>query len=154
MAREPAARNGHAVFPAEQVSAAEYADGSIETDDPADLDMFALEAPPVGEPEGDRRTWHPPTLGLQCVEASTWEEYVAALRKLAWLYNWHLPVLPFAHARTQHFLDTVDFDWPDLAAPSRAGVGAGAVQPEDLVALGLVSRADDGTTPPTGTGMG
>jgi len=118
-----------------QVEAAGYESGILPRDE---LGGLSVEAPPVGEPDGALESWHAPRLARECVRTGSPAAYVDTLRQLAWLYNWHLPVFPIAHGHIQHFFDTANWEWPDLGSESYDGVGVAQLQPEDLVALGLV----------------
>lgn len=123
------------VVPMDQIEAADYEAGTgVLT---GGIDAFTIEAPPVGEPDGPLRSWSAPRLARTCARAGSREEYVETLETLAWLYNWHLPVLPIANAAQQHFVNVADWDWTDFDYPT-TGVGVDRLQPADLVALGRI----------------
>jgi ABC-type oligopeptide transport system substrate-binding subunit len=127
------------IFPADQVREASYDGRTLSPRTPEDLDAFTLEAPPLGEPDGPLRTWHAPRLSWECSRASTVDEYAEKLRQLAWLYNWHLPVIPIANGSIQHFVAVDRLEWPVGDPEPFPGVGVSEFQPEDAAALGAVT---------------
>lgn len=133
--RESVARE-HGIYPFAEIEAADYdVDGYLRDG----IDEFTIEAPPIGEPEGDLQRWDAARLARECGAAGSEEAYVDLLRTLAWLYNWHLPVLPVANGYAMHFMNVERWDWPDLSADRFDGAGIGRFQMEDLLGLGFVT---------------
>lgn len=130
------------MFPAEQIDAAEYHPRSGKLI--GGVDAFTIDAPPIGEPDGPLETWEVVRLATECITAPTESIYKDRMRTLAWLYNWHLPVLPLTNAYHQHFVNTAEWEWgqwPDQTT----GIGVDRLQPEDLLGLGGIRSKN----PPT-----
>jgi len=82
---------------------------------------FTLSAPPVGDPDTDERVDYPVVymdlLLDRGVPAAKRREYV---QTLAWVFNWRLPMLPYARTQNLAFQNHADWDAPtDEAAWNR-----------------------------------
>lgn len=138
--RKSWAKNIFRVFPEEQIKETEYLDSGLLTPEtPEGYGKYSLKAPPVGEPNGELKTWKAPKIAFSAMTMSDDDRYQEALRKLAWLYNWHMPVLPIAGGQTQHFLDTGHWNWPSSDSTDWELAGN---QPEYLVPFGRFVQAD------------
>jgi ABC-type transport system substrate-binding protein len=134
---EERARNWFRVYPTEQIDAIEWApNGDIATNRPPSWSPFTIEAPPVGEPDGELQEYQTSSISMRVRFPSSVEQFREDLKKATWVLNWHMPVFPIANARAQHFLDTAHWLWPDQDSSEWNGVGIAQYQPENLVAFG------------------
>ena len=80
---------------------------------PEQTTSFTLSAPPVGRPESDERIDYPVVymdlLLDQGIVRSRRREY---LTKLAWVFNWRLPMLPYAQTVNLAFQNHGDWEAP------------------------------------------
>lgn len=137
------AENHFRMYPEEQVESANYAESGIIT--PATdegFEPYSIQAPPVGEPDGELQTYRSAVLAWNAYRSKSQQEYKESLRKCAWLYNWFVPAFPIANGRTQHFVDTAHWRWPDASSEIWNGIGVQELQPEQLVGLGKYVSAD------------
>jgi len=72
-----------------------------------------VEAPPVGEPDGSLQTYNRDDLLSNAREATNQEAFTEAIRELAWVNNYTLPVIQNIHETQQYFFNTETFDWAD-----------------------------------------
>jgi hypothetical protein len=148
MVLEPWARKLFRVFPKEQVDAVNYADIGIISPKEGQSQLenvspCTIEAPPIGEPDGELQTYHPPKLSLIAMGSNDPDIAQEAYRKLAWVYNYDMPIIPIANARTQHFLDSGHWHWP--GADSNTWQVAGNI-PEHLLSYGRFLQANPNNT--------
>ncbi|WP_459190699.1 ABC transporter substrate-binding protein [Halosimplex sp. J119] len=74
---------------------------------------FTLEAPPVGEPDGEMQeypVWFYDTQLGQNLDEETRAEYQ---RKLCWVFNYRLPIAPFVQSFEMAFQDTANWTAPE-----------------------------------------
>jgi peptide/nickel transport system substrate-binding protein len=70
------------------------------------------EAPPVGEPDGERQSYDPnEILSKLATKVSTSKEK-KLMRQLAWMYNYNLPCLPIQEKLDQAWYDTKGWEFP------------------------------------------
>ena len=85
----------------------------IEGFTPEQTRTFTVSAPPLGEPESDQRVDYPVVyMGLmleRSLDEATRREYV---QKLAWAFNWTLPILPLLQTYNLAFLHTDEWAAP------------------------------------------
>jgi peptide/nickel transport system substrate-binding protein len=71
-----------------------------------------VEAPPVGEPNGDLVTYDAKQMVESLLTLNTQEELAHVVRKLVWVWNYTLPVMPMINQGTRRFANTSRWDWP------------------------------------------
>ncbi|MFB6201025.1 MAG: ABC transporter substrate-binding protein, partial [Halorhabdus sp.] len=90
------------------------------------LKGLTVQAPPIGEPEGELKTWEPPHLTqLAVIQSTDKENYIKWSRQLVWIINWLLPIIPIARGGKQHFLDTGHWNWPATDSEIGGSLGVG-----------------------------
>ncbi|MFB6201575.1 MAG: ABC transporter substrate-binding protein, partial [Halorhabdus sp.] len=137
------AENWWRAYPQEQIEEVAWNNGGRpETNRPSTWRPYKIQAPPVGQPNGELRTYHPAETSMQFMEPRSQETYREQLKTLAWLYNWYMPLFPVANGQTQHFIDTAHWLWPDTDAPEWDGVGIDVHQPENVVSFGKFVHAN------------
>lgn len=103
-------------------------------------DYFTIEAPPVGEPDGELQeydtAWAAMMLdwGLK-LEDNSYEEL---LKELAWIYNWYVPEFPINQEKGQKFHNTRDW----IVPPSDSKMWYRG--PKSLINSGHISANPDG----------
>lgn len=74
--------------------------------------VFTIQAPPVGQPDGPLKEYHPAALGL-FVHTNPPKEELRRRGKIGmWLANWFLPTIPINKRYIQHFIDDAHWLWP------------------------------------------
>jgi ABC-type transport system substrate-binding protein len=131
------------VFPQEQVEQADYLDNGLWNAWGEQEKLFKVEAPEVGDWNGPLKEWSPVHIGINARSTSVAEKRKEELRKLAWIVNWHIPVLPLTQQRQQQVIDTGHWLWPDADDAGYENVGVDLLQPEHLIANGHVSADPD-----------
>lgn len=58
------------------------------------VEPFTVDAPPVGDPSGDLREYPAASLSMRLPSLADEDDYREAIRTLAWLVNYDLPILP------------------------------------------------------------
>lgn len=74
--------------------------------------VFTISAPPIGEPDGALREYHPSKLSLFLVSNPPEAEFDRRVRVGLWLANWYLPTIPINRTLQQHFIDDANWRWP------------------------------------------
>jgi len=71
-----------------------------------------VEAPPVGERDGSLQTYVISDLLNNALTAPDQDTFVEAIRELAWVSNYTLPVQQLTHLKFQFMYNTDTFEWP------------------------------------------
>jgi peptide/nickel transport system substrate-binding protein len=71
-----------------------------------------VQAPPVGEPDGDLITHEPRRLIDQLLTASSSEELASIVRPLIWIHNYTLPTIPMMFGAQRRFANVERWNWP------------------------------------------
>jgi len=87
-----------------------------------------VEAPPVGEPDGSLQTYVIQDALNEALRAPSEEAFTKALRKLAWIQNQTLPVIPLVTGTGATLFNKNRFEWPSGVDPYwwQAGPGQDA----------------------------
>lgn len=105
--------------------------------------VFTVEAPPVGEPNGELQTYHPASMSLSVYTNPPVQEYKERLKKELWLANWYLPTIPIAKELEQHFYDDAHWLWPRDTVDWNAYVEGKPKMRGGFFAQGLVQANPD-----------
>lgn len=143
--------NWHNIFPQEQIEQTDYQDddehgpnmGLITPATPEAFSAFTVEAPPVGEPDGDLKEWEVGRLSYAAWVAKDSEQLRENIQKLTWIYNYHLPILPFTQRQNQMFFDAGHWHWPADDAEIWDWTGVGWTSPHQIAAAGRVQANPD-----------
>jgi peptide/nickel transport system substrate-binding protein len=76
-----------------------------------------VEIPPVGEPDGSPQAFNIDELMMQLISASSTQAAIEPVRKLAWVVNHDLPLLPAAARNAQAAIRKTKFKVPSLDRP-------------------------------------
>jgi ABC-type transport system substrate-binding protein len=98
--------------------------------------IFTIEAPPVGQPDGPLKEYHPATLALTTSHLSslTREEFRRRVKIGMWLANWYLPTIPINKRYIQWFIDEAHWLWPtDTTSWKRFTDGGGSRVPKEVL---------------------
>jgi peptide/nickel transport system substrate-binding protein len=76
-----------------------------------------VEIPPVGKPDGSPKMFDVSELMTQLISAKSTEAAVEPVRKLAWVVNYDLPILPAAARNAQAAIRKTKFEVPALDEP-------------------------------------
>lgn len=84
-------------------------------------DYFTIEAPPVGEPDGDLQEYDAAWAAMMLDWGFQFDDrsYDEVLKELAWVYNWYVPEIPIHQKKAQHFHDTKDWIVPSADAEKK-----------------------------------
>lgn len=104
---------------------------------------FTVEAPPIGQPDGDLQTYNPASMALSVYTNPPVEEYKKRLKKELWLANWYLPTIPIAMEKEQHFIDSAHWRWPRETTDWKAYTAGDPKQRGGLFASGLIQANPD-----------
>lgn len=79
-------------------------------------DYFTVEAPPIGEPDGNLQEYDAAWAAMMLDWGYQFEDraYDDVLKELAWVYNWYVPEIPIHKERAQTFHDTSDWRVPPM----------------------------------------
>lgn len=90
------------------------ATSGISVADPEPLKELTVAAPPVGEPDGERREYPVVYLAVKSLTEWSWDgtDGQDALETLAWVYNYDLPYLELTRTVPQLYHDTADWNVP------------------------------------------
>lgn len=105
---------------------------------------FSIEAPPVGNPDGDLQTYHPSALSLWLFTNPPEPEFRQRIKTGLWLANWFLPTIPINKTMTQQFIDDTHWSWP-TGTPSWTAFTAG----DPRTATGILASGAIRTNPNT-----
>jgi peptide/nickel transport system substrate-binding protein len=72
----------------------------------------AVEAPPVGEPDGELVTYDAKALVDSMLTFDSKDELGPVVRKLTWIQNYTLPVIPLVYGGVRIFANTGRWEWP------------------------------------------
>lgn len=113
--------------------------------EPEGFGGFTVEAPPVGERDGDLREWEVCAIGYEAHAMAGERERLNELyTQLAWLNNWYLFGLPLLNEMSQIALNTGNWNWPAEDEEEWKPIGLGRVWEDVLVSRGdLVSANTD-----------
>lgn len=75
-------------------------------------EVFTIEAPPIGQPDGPLQEYHPSALALFIFNNPPEAEYKRRVKTTMWLANWFLPTIPITKTLKQHFIDDAHWQWP------------------------------------------
>lgn len=140
----PGNHDKYGIYPDEQFETGEFS----ESGDPRPLtetrwSEFTIEAPPVGEPEGGLREYHPSALSLFLVTNPPEPEFRRRVKTGLWLANWFLPTIPIYRTREQHFVDSEHWDWPRKSKGWQTVTAGGPRTAGDLLTHGSVRANPD-----------
>lgn len=105
--------------------------------------VFTIEAPPVGEPDGDLVEYHPSAMTLAFYNDPPGAEFRDRVKTAMWLANWHLPTLPINKTLQQHFIDEAHWEWPVDSPQWETFSNAGPKLVEGIFASGAVRANSD-----------
>jgi peptide/nickel transport system substrate-binding protein len=95
-------------------------DSGIKAIDPEPLKQITVEAPPVGEPEGQLQEHPVAYLAVKALSEWAWEgeeseetDQQAALERLLWVYNYDLPHFEITRTVPQIYHDVSEWNIPD-----------------------------------------
>lgn len=134
----------HNIFPQEQIDDAEYVDNPAPNQDlgpVANNDQYAkfsLEAPAVGDWDGDLQSWNAPDMGRRALHPAQTIDRESLFQELAWLTNWYVPVLPLTNHRERMATNTGDWSWPAEDSEDWGPVGVDKVKGLDMVGLNKI----------------
>lgn len=74
--------------------------------------VFTIEAPPIGQPNGPFREYHPSALAVAFFNNPPEAEFQRRVKTAMWLANWLLPTIPINKTLVQHFIDDAHWQWP------------------------------------------
>jgi peptide/nickel transport system substrate-binding protein len=96
----------------------------------------AVEAPPVGEPDGDLVTHNPKQLMDQMLRVDSSDELGPIVRDLVWIFNYTLPVIPTIFGTARRFANIDRWQWPEQDAEAWQYSGIPEIR---MMAKGLLS---------------
>lgn len=104
-------------------------------------DHFTIEAPPVGEPDGELQEYDAAWAAMMLDWGFRLDDYdyEELLKELAWLYNWYVPEFPIHKKKEQRFHNTRDWIVPSADEEKQWYRGA-----KSLINSGHVSADPDG----------
>lgn len=102
---------------------------------------FTIKAPPVGQPNGPLKTYHPAALALAFQTNPPPKEFRRRVKISLWLVNWLLPTIPINKQYEQHFIDEAHWQWPTDSARWQSFAN-GDVWPSGDLLGGITLRAN------------
>lgn len=103
----------YGIYPEEQFETGEFsAEGSPIPRTEERWRVFTIQAPPVGQPNGKLKEYHPAALALLNETNPPPQEYRRRGKVGMWLANWYLPTIPINKRYVQHFIDGANWQWP------------------------------------------
>lgn len=80
----------------------------------AEENAFTVEAPPVGEPDGELQTYSPYRMSKPSVlTVGSESELQERAKKILWLWNYYLPEIPIYRDQNMSHVDKAHWQWPD-----------------------------------------
>lgn len=147
----PENHHQYGIYPDEQFQTGEFSEHGMPLPHTAErFSVFTIEAPPIGEPRGPVREYHPSAAALSLRRTSS-EEFRRRVRMGMWLANWFVPTVPLTKKIEQHFVDDSHWNWPRDSASWDAFTGGGPRVSSGLFAGGRLRANPDN---PEGTQTG
>lgn len=106
-------------------------------------EVFTIEAPPIGQPDGPLQEYHPSALSLFIFNNPPEAEYKRRVKTTMWLANWLLPTIPINKTLEQHFIDDAHWQWPTDTPSWQTFSGVGQRSIEGIFASGTVRSTPD-----------
>lgn len=139
----------HNMYPQEQIDDAEFNPNPAENQelglvaDGNQWEKFSIEAPPVGEWDGELQEWNVVEMGSEVQSPQSDVDRDQKYRELAWLTNWFVPVLPLTNARSQMAINTGNWIWPGPDSDEWAPVGVDSVFGKNMIGMSHVYANPD-----------
>lgn len=139
----PENHHQYGIFPDEQFETGRISEHGVPLPHTADrFRVFTVRAPPVGDPDGDHRAYHPAALSLSLPRTDP-EEFRRRVRVGIWLANWYLPTLPVTKKIEQHFVDDTHWEWPRDTPSWQSFIGDGPRVSSGIFAGGHIRANPD-----------
>lgn len=100
--------------------------------------VFTIEAPPIGQPDGPLREYHPSALALMYASNPPEDEFRRRVKIGMWLANWFLPTIPLNKTLEQHFIDDAHWHWPTDTPSWTSFTSIGPRTIEGILARGAI----------------
>lgn len=106
-------------------------------------DVFAIEAPPIGQPEGPLQTYHPSALAMGIFSNPPKAELRRRVKTTLWLAKWLLAIIPINKTLEQHFIDDAHWQWPTDTPAWEAFTSSGPKSIDGIFASGTLQANPD-----------
>lgn len=104
---------------------------------------FSLKAPPIGQPDGPLKEYHPSAIGVGIFTHPPKPEFRRRVKVAMWLVNWVLPIIPINKTLKQHFIDDTHWQWPTDTASWQTFTNGGSRAIEGIFASGTLRANPD-----------
>lgn len=132
------------IFPAEQFETGEFSDkGHPIPQTEERFKVFTIEAPPVGEWDGQLKEYHPASLALFWFSNPPKDEFQQRIKTGIWLANWYLPTIPINNMRNQYFIDGAHWLWPRDTPLWKSFISGGSRYDGIIANDGIRANPDD-----------
>lgn len=106
---------------------------------------FSIKAPPIGQPDGHLKEYHPSALSLFLYTNPPEEKFRRRVKIGMWLANWFLPTIPINKTMEQHFIDEENWKWPKETQSWQAFTSGGPRTSTGIFASGQIGANLNGS---------